>query len=290
MNRPCHCHLFHLVLAFTTGAAFCAPAQESVYHTFTDKKGQAIEAALLSVTADQSKAIIERKDGRDFELPILTLSLDDQQFIKDWLKTTSSHPDFNLEITVTKHLENSERLTVPNYQMKWLTEHTAMEIKIRNLSRADLKGASVEYYTLIEQGVHAYSRNPGPKAQRGPDEWWYPNEVGESPGRNKNKGKALSEKPLWLIHGTAKLQDLAYNHEASLQTAVFPLREIDYGNRDNPEDVILGMIVRVSDADGNEISLYRSTTNEVLKKSWEEIAAMPPGDSTGAPPSNRAKP
>lgn len=290
MNGPVHCCLFRVVLALATGTVFCASAQESVYHTFTDKKGQVIEAALLSVTPDQSKATIERKDGRGFELPILTLSLDDQQFVKDWLKTTSTHPDFNLEITVTKHQENSERLSVPNYQMKWLTDNTAMEIKIRNLSRTDLKGASVEYYIVIEQGVHAYSRNPESKAQRGPDEWWYPNEAGEFPGRNKSKNTAPSEKPRWFVHGTAKLQDLAYNHEASLRTALFPLREIDYGNRDNPKDIILGMIVRISDTGGNEISLYRSSDNAVLRKSWDEIAAMPPGNSTGAPPpSKRAK-
>jgi hypothetical protein len=293
MNCPSHCCFFRLALALTVGTGLCASAQESVYHTFTDKKGQALNAALLSITPDHSKAKIQLKDGRGFELSILTLSLDDQQFVKDWLKTTSIHPDFNLEITVTRHQDNSERISVPGYQMKWLTDNTAMEIKVRNLSRADLKGATVEYYVVIEQGVHAFPRpEPEFKKKHGVGAWWYPNEAGEFPGgRNTNNGKAPSEKPLWLVHGTAKLKDLAYNYEATLKTDIFPLREIDFETRDNPNDTILGVIVRISGADGKEISVYRSTDNKVLKKSWDEIAAMPPGNSTGAPPpSKRAKP
>jgi len=88
-------YLSILALMLTRGPGFDANAQEKAYHVFTSKKGQAIEATPMLVTPDKTKLGIRRKDGREFEIPILTLSLDDQQFIKEWLKKNPVKMDFN---------------------------------------------------------------------------------------------------------------------------------------------------------------------------------------------------
>ncbi len=60
------------------GWGFDTCAQEAKPHVFTDKKGDAIDATLLTVSPDMKMAKIRREDKREFDLPILSLSLDDQ--------------------------------------------------------------------------------------------------------------------------------------------------------------------------------------------------------------------
>ncbi len=274
-----------LALILTVPGAFCMAASEKAYHVFTDKKGQTIEAALLSITPDKSKIGIERRDGRKFEIPILTLSLNDQQFIKNWIKGNPIKSEHNLEVSFVKHQENTERTVVPNYGgLKWIEDTSTIEIKIKNRSRIDLKGASIEYYIIIEQGVNATNIDPENQQAVGVQEWWYPN-APDLPIKRK-KGKKLGpKKPLWVIHGQSKIDDLAYNFSMEVKSSPFPLREISQSGASgaNPKDVILGTIAKITDKDGKEIVLTRSTENGLMKRGWDEISRMPPGDMSGTP-------
>ncbi len=258
---------------------FCATAQEGDYHSFTDKKGQSIEAALVSVGPKREKVKIQRRDGRHFEIEILTLSLDDQRYIKDWLKNSPASSNYKLEIAVTSHQENTERVDVPNHNLKWVTDHVAMEIKILNLSRADLKDAVMEYYVLIEQGVRSQPHDETTAKQYGVEEWWYSNESPENSRRERKK----HQKPVLVKHGKTELKDLAFNYSAATRTETIPLRAIEGDASARGKDSVLGVIVKVSDADGRKISLYRSTDHELLKADWDKIAAMPPGNPLGNP-------
>ena len=65
---------------------------QDAYHTFTNKKGQEIEAQLVSITPDLKRANIKMKGRNEVPVEILTLSLDDQQFIKNWLKNNPVNP------------------------------------------------------------------------------------------------------------------------------------------------------------------------------------------------------
>ncbi|NOY00841.1 MAG: hypothetical protein GXP30_14090, partial [Verrucomicrobia bacterium] len=260
-------------------------ASKTAYHVFTDKKGQTIEAALLSINPDKSKIGIERRDGRKFEIPILSLSLDDQQFIKNWLEGNPIKSDHNLEVSFIKHQESTERTAVPNSGgLKWVEDTSTIEIKIKNRSRIDLKGASLHYYIIIEQGVNATVMAPESQQSYGVKEWWYPN-APDVPIKRK-KGKKLKEKkPLWVIHGQSKIDDLAYNFSMEVQSSPFPLREISQSGASgaNPKDVILGTIAKITDKDGKEIILTRSTENGLMKRGWDEISRMPSGDMSGTP-------
>lgn len=278
MTHPLFIRTF-VALVLSAQVVFCAVAQEKEYHSFTDKKGQSIEAALVSIGPKRKKVKIQRKDGRHFEIAILTLSLDDQLYIRDWLKKTPNSSRFKLEINVTRHQEGTERVEVPNYDLKWVTDRVAMEIKVHNLSRADLKGAVMEYYFLIEQGVRSQPYDEATSKQYGVAEWWYPNEPADLPKRERKK----YEKPLLVKHGKVKLKDLAYNYSAVTRTDIIPLRAIEGSASASGRDAVLGVIVKVSTADGKEISVYRSSDHKALKASWDKIAAMPPGDPLGNP-------
>jgi hypothetical protein len=269
-----------VALVFSAQVVFCATAQEKTYHSFTDKKGQSIEAELVSIDPKREKVKIQRKDGRHFEIAILTLSLDDQLYIRDWLSKVPNNSKFKLEINVTRHQESTTRVDVPNYDLKWVTDHVAMEIKVHNLSRIDLNGALMEYYVLTEQGVRSQPYDEATSKQYGVAEWWYSNEPAELPKREKKK----YEKPLLLKHGKVKLENLAYNFAATTKTESIPLRTIEGDTSAKGKDTVLGVIVKVSTSDGKELSLYRSSDHKILKESWDKIAAMPPGDPLGNPP------
>ena len=53
-------------------------------HLFTE--GNQIAANLLEVVDDRKTAKIRREDGIVFSLEIVLFSLDDQQYIKDWME------------------------------------------------------------------------------------------------------------------------------------------------------------------------------------------------------------
>ncbi|MEM9281954.1 MAG: hypothetical protein AAGA96_09020 [Verrucomicrobiota bacterium] len=57
----------------------------SEFHAFKDKRDQQIDARILSISEDRRQLTIERRDGNVFRIAPTVLSLDDQQFIKDWL-------------------------------------------------------------------------------------------------------------------------------------------------------------------------------------------------------------
>ncbi len=74
-----------MFLAFESAQAWRTDLSPSEYHLFTDKKDQQIDARILSISDEMTEIRIERRDGQVFEIAATVLSLDDQQFIRDWL-------------------------------------------------------------------------------------------------------------------------------------------------------------------------------------------------------------
>ncbi len=67
------------------GLVRAADPEPSDFREFTDKRGQQIEARVLSLSEDRQTLAMERRDGKTFELTVTLLSLDDQQFLRQWL-------------------------------------------------------------------------------------------------------------------------------------------------------------------------------------------------------------
>lgn len=59
--------------------------EPSAYRTFTDKRDQQIEARIISISPDRKTMQMQRRDGYIFDSTITVLSLEDQQFIQQWL-------------------------------------------------------------------------------------------------------------------------------------------------------------------------------------------------------------
>lgn len=59
--------------------------EPSDFRVFSDKQGKSIEARILAVSEDRRTIRMRGRDDSTFETAINGLSLDDQQFVRDWL-------------------------------------------------------------------------------------------------------------------------------------------------------------------------------------------------------------
>jgi len=254
---------------------------EDTFHTFTDKKGQAIEAIPLFVTPDKTKLGIRRKDGREFEMPILALNLDDQQFLKNWLTKNSVTMDYKIDITFEKSFERTKYVPGPKgrYDLKFITEKTKFDIRVKNMTRATLSGATLEYYIITEHSI--FSRAYEDPDEKEPTEWFYPFDYW---ARKEGKIPIVPvEKLISLNYKKIPVKDLTYSYSADISTDTIPIREITKSitRESTNKDTLFGLIIRVTDKEGNELALLRSSDHEFLKKNWDEYSKMPPVDSSG---------
>ena len=258
-------------------------AQES-FHTFTNKKGQEIEAQLISIAPDMKMAKIKIKGSNEVPLDILTLSLDDQQYLKNWLKTNPVKMDFDLELTFSKDVVDKKKYDVANYYMKFIRENTKFDIEIKNRTRAILTGATIEYYIITEHVVNSYTNNNN---RSNVVVWFYPidNYNRKQPG---DRDRKKIEYPISLNYGKLPMADVKVRFSTKVITDTIAVREItNDSNKSIAQDNILGVIAKVTDKNGNELGVYLSSGYKFPKKSWAEISQMPPGDPSGQPPMMR---
>ncbi|MEM6915263.1 MAG: hypothetical protein AAF491_01760 [Verrucomicrobiota bacterium] len=93
-------NLRHLLLVGIglTSSLLARGMEPSEYRLFTDKRDLQIEARILSISEDQRTMQLQRKDGNVFEMAITVLSLEDQQFIQQWLRPAEDPSAFSLAV------------------------------------------------------------------------------------------------------------------------------------------------------------------------------------------------
>jgi|GEM_PF-5048408 len=90
--------LFAAVLKAMVAAPAIASPSPSDFRTFSDKLDRQIEAQAISISEDWSTVRIRTKEGQEFDLEATRLSLDDQQFLKDWLDPRMDIPAGRLRV------------------------------------------------------------------------------------------------------------------------------------------------------------------------------------------------
>ena len=89
-------------LVFPRGQAFAsggnAGETAAAFRFFSDKRGQKLEAKIASISDDLRLVNLVDRNGRSFELPITALSLDDQQFLREWLYPSTAGPSGEMKI------------------------------------------------------------------------------------------------------------------------------------------------------------------------------------------------
>lgn len=246
-----------ILAVFTTVNLFSLAAQDSDrLHEFTSKAGKKVIAELLAISEGQRMMKIRRQDGVEFELEIVDLCLDDQQYVKVWMETrpepTATTPpefsaeNFRIEIEADKKVVDSKRNRDSYYTYE--SKKYQYTITVRNISRETLPETKVQYLIVWNEALNL---------SRGFDGDWGVDYSRRDPGGNGRLG------------GEKEIETLAFNREAELITDVFSLESMSYSREVYREDKLIGIIVRVLAPDGSLIAEERLGINKINDVSWE---------------------
>lgn len=230
------------------------------FHEFTSKAGQKVSARILGLSADKRQVRILRQDGQEFPMEIVLLSLDDQQFIKDWLKTapagsTAPLSTYRLEVGVTKSLGPSDKHRDQFYTME--SREQFFRLVVRNLSRETLESATIEYAIVWKDAVEIVFNEDS-------KEWSYRTTPLDEAANAVKKA------------GSSPLEAMRFNGEAALETDPVAVDRVLYdGNELYREDELLGIKLRVKLPDGTVLHESDSGGAAIAAMSWDEVVALP---------------
>ncbi|MCP5539516.1 MAG: hypothetical protein H7A53_04245 [Akkermansiaceae bacterium] len=248
-----------LALCLCPGSIFSAPEEDAAdagLRRFTDKEGQQIEARVIGIDGSRRNVKIARADGRVFDLTITRLSLDDQQFLKEWLAAQPGA--YHLEIVVhpSPAAASPERVRLPGnvYEADWEKIVAGFEISVVNRGSEAVQSARIEYCLLYEDRVEVRAGNFDPETETRP---W----------------RARSAEEIRYRRGTIELPTLAFNRPVETQPPTIDLDRVylDGERRPTAEDVAVGVLVRVFDSMGNVIAEGASLQRERSSLNWELI-------------------
>lgn len=241
------------ILIVLMTCALVSRAQESDFHEFTDKKGQQILAMLLDVSPDNRLMKIRREDGQEFETEILVLSLDDQQYIKNWMKTRSVKTDYRLEIDITKKAGKTERHNRTSSSYTYEQRFSSFEITVRNLSRETVPDTTLEYILVWDDQILLYQIE---------GDWTYSNADEDDETTVKKSG-------------SAPLAPIPFNREQIVSTEEIEVNRMVYGGDIYREDEQHGIMVRVLNENGDVLAEERSGTAALQGLRWELAMDLP---------------
>ena len=251
-------------LAFLTASA-ARTQSEGELREFTDKRGQKVSAKLVGISVDRRVMSILRGDGKTFETVINQLSLDDQQYVKDWLKshplpgaggTVSSlpAPALRVDLVVTRGSGETRKHRNDDYAME--EKDNLYRITVRNLSRDTISSARVEYAVVWRNAVTIYE-------DKDDSEWDFSSETEDGVS------------PQVKILGDAVVENLRFNDEFAFETKPVSIDQVFLdGNAPYREDELLGLRARVVSADGAVVLDTHSGGAEVASMTWEEVVAL----------------
>ncbi len=244
--------------AFLGWAAFsvASVAEEPIYRNFTNKEGKQIEARIMSVSTDRKTVKIAQRDGREFDLEIVLLSLDDQQVLREWLLTRPAAADVRLEVAIDKISErSSKRERDRQGYYRFTTEYPQYRVTMTNLDRATVIKPVLEYCVLHRERLSIlYSEDLR--------DWVY-STIGGDDGR------------VMKTQGKIELEDLVFNREQIASTPMMVIeRALGDGNYVYGEDELIGLLVRVTDSQGNPLGTWTSADTEIAKYPWDRAVTF----------------
>lgn len=235
--------------------------QTAEYRQFKDKQGRTLDAQPVSVSPDRKTLKLRLRDGKDVDLEIVLLSLDDQQFLREWVATQPMVSDFRLQVAIEKvSAKPSERRRTTYYKLN--TESPAYRIRVTNLSRETLAGAELEYFLLTEEGAQIYLDSTS-------GDWTY-NTVSDTSGVR-----------FQTTTDTIAVPELPYNRQQEITTKSVTIDQVmGDGNLLYGEDKLVGLIMQIRDDKGNVVDTWRSADTGIAKLDWEDVEKLGNPDPT----------
>lgn len=135
-----------IVLALTFGLATTAALSA---REFTDAKGRKIQADLVAHAGD---SIIIARGGKEFTIPINSLSLDDQAYVAQWIQENPNAVRLNFSYFVDLDDGMKQNAKV-DYDERLQTIPKTYSLSISNQSPGPLEGATVKAMVFVEDFV-----------------------------------------------------------------------------------------------------------------------------------------
>lgn len=229
------------------------------YHEFTDKKGQKIMAALLNVSSDRRMMRIRRVDGQEFETQINVLSLDDQQYIKDWMKSSPTPAlvptpsEYRLEVSIDRKSVDTEKHKSNDGYSEYEQRFNQYEIKVQNLSRETLPAFQVEYVIVWRDHMTVYEDE-----DRG--EMTYTSDDTDAEAK---------------LQGVLKFAAMPFNRDEAQTTATFEINRMLWIGDLYREDTHYGIIVRVVTESGEVLVEKREGDSNLDPYTWKMATELP---------------
>lgn len=254
--------LFSLLQAFSgsIGLADDSVVEGPEPHVFTNKEGQQIEAHLVAVGGSLSTIIIERPgDVRRFEIEILSLSLDDQQYLKDWLHAQPAPEPDTLSLRIEAQPVFSdvvrERFEDRVYGGSGTRSKVGYEFAINSLERLPLLDCRLEYVVLVEDRLQIRAFEPG--------------DVETIRWRFRKTG------PVVYQSGSIDLGPLKYNTEQLAVSKTLSHEEVrGASSYTDAEDSVVGVLARLVSADGSELAQFSDIDRNFDHLTWETVARL----------------
>lgn len=251
--------LFALCLLWFSNSTCLTIAQEDEFRAFTDKQGRNVTAKVVSVSSDQTIMTIADQSGNTYDLVIVKLCLDDQQYLKDWIAAQPVSSKYRLDVEIEKIRADSKERHKASY-FRAETEHSAYRIRVSNLSRDTLTKAKLEYVIVKRERVKVYRTSPPERrltfdrvydADQGPDIKWNEHDI----------------------------EDLPFNRDQEFITDSIAVDQVfEESSKPSAEDLLLGLIVRIRDESDKVIGDFYSADPGISGEKWESF--VPEGDLT----------
>lgn len=248
-RKPTFWRLFGICLVSLVSCPDSSWSQAGIdddFRTFTDKQGREVTARVISISDDRKVLTMAGQGGESYELTIVKLCLDDQQYLKEWLSDRPTMSNFRIRVEIEKvRGKTTERSRSGDDRFE--TEFPAFKIQIGNLSRSTLKSPVVEYLIAKRDRVETHR-------------------VG---GRLLARNTFVQDSPPEVIWKEKKLEDLAFNREVEFVTDFVEIDQVyNKGSKPDAEDILIGLILRVRDSWGNLIGEYTSSDPRIVGKEW----------------------
>jgi len=140
--------LFLISLITFMGLVAGSAQQNAPYRTFRDTEGRAIQAVLVSATAEE--AWIRREDGQTFRVRIANFGKADQDFIAAWRVAEALKAPTALQFSVRRFSAGREINTTSTRRIT--TEQSGYAVTLTNATAFDLENLEVEYRYFALRG------------------------------------------------------------------------------------------------------------------------------------------
>ncbi|MCB1079753.1 MAG: hypothetical protein KDM64_18190, partial [Verrucomicrobiae bacterium] len=181
------------------------------WHRFHDKEGNEIEARAVSVSSDLKTVQIYRRDGRSFDLTVTRLSLDDQQYLREWILAESTNDASKARFRVSLNRKEKplakEKLSTPIREALWETSELSYGIEVTNQSSTSVANLQLEYAILMEDHVDV---KPAPEPTD-------PDQAADEPDAVAQRWRAVPEGSVRYHKGKIPLPLLAFNRPHPLE-------------------------------------------------------------------------